>query len=49
MEDRKFQFIFLTFPEGYVEHFIVWMRTAGLSDFRKLFGKIDAGLKQGLY
>lgn len=23
------------------EHFIVWMRTAGLPNFRKLWGKIE--------
>ena len=33
------------------QHFIVWMRTAGLPDFRKLWGKIDndEGLKAGKY
>lgn len=30
-------------------HFIVWMRTAGLPNFRKLWGKIDGGLKAGKY
>lgn len=31
-------------------HFIVWMRTAGLPDFRKLWGKIDGdSLKAGKY
>jgi hypothetical protein len=29
------------------EHFIVWMRTAGLPTFRKLYGKIDKSLKKG--
>jgi hypothetical protein len=31
------------------EHFIVWMRTAGLPNFRKLWGKIDAKLDAGSY
>lgn len=29
------------------EHFIVWMRTAGLPNFRKLYGKITHPLKAG--
>lgn len=29
------------------EHFIVWMRTAGLPTFRKLYGKIHHDLKSG--
>ena len=28
------------------EHFIVWMRTAGLPTFRKLYAKIDKDLKK---
>jgi len=32
-----------------IEHFIVWMRTAGLPNFRKLWGRIDDGLEQGQY
>lgn len=32
-----------------VEHFIVWMRTAGLPNFRKLFGRIDYDLIAGNY
>lgn len=31
------------------EHFVVWMRPAGLPDFRKLWGRIDDGLKKGNY
>lgn len=31
------------------EHFIVWMRTAGLPNFRKLFGRIDQDLDVGTY
>jgi hypothetical protein len=31
------------------EHFIVWMRTAGLPDFRKLWGKINQDLVPGEY
>ena len=29
------------------EHFIVWMRTAGLPSFRKLYGRIDSDLPAG--
>lgn len=31
------------------EHFIVWMRTAGLPNFRKLWGRLDNGIKAGTY
>lgn len=31
------------------ESFIVWMRTAGLPNFRKLYGKIENPLKAGKY
>lgn len=31
------------------EHFIVWMRTAGLPDFRKLWGRINTDMKAGTY
>ena len=42
----KIQFQYLFFP---IEHFIVWMRTAGLPTFRKLWGKIDGPLNPGQY
>lgn len=32
-----------------IEHFIVWMRTAGLPNFRKLWGKIERPLEPGSY
>jgi len=31
------------------EHFIVWMRTAGLPNFRKLYGKITQDIEPGKY
>jgi hypothetical protein len=31
------------------EHFVVWMRTAGLPNFRKLWGKIESDLIAGDY
>jgi hypothetical protein len=31
------------------EHFIVWMRTAGLPSFRKLYGRINQDLEAGKY
>jgi hypothetical protein len=31
------------------EHFIVWMRTAGLPKFRKLWGRIDVDMEPGDY
>lgn len=31
------------------EHFIVWMRTAGLPNFRKLWGRLPYGLSKGSY
>lgn len=33
----------------FLEHFIVWMRTAGLPNFRKLWGKIEKDLTPGAY
>jgi hypothetical protein len=34
---------------NFIEHFIVWMRTAGLPNFRKLWGKINTPLAPGTY
>jgi len=36
-------------PDLEDEDFIVWMRTAGLPDFKKLYRIIDGGLKKGTY
>jgi len=33
----------------FIEHFIVWMRTAGMPNFRKTWGKIAEGLTVGNY
>jgi hypothetical protein len=46
MTDRK---LFYYKGNFYLEHFIVWMRTAGLPNFRKLWGRIDEGLEPGTY
>jgi hypothetical protein len=32
-----------------VEHWMVWMRTAALPTFRKLWGRIEGDLKPGKY
>ena len=45
MKDRKYKSI----SSNILEHFIVWMRTAGLPNFRKLWGKIPDNLKQNRY
>lgn len=53
-DDDKVQYLYESFPsvvnpiEGVKnEHFIVWMRTAGLPFFRKTYGKIDADIVAG--
>jgi hypothetical protein len=33
----------------FLEHFIVWMRTAGLPNFRKLWGRLPDGIDADEY
>ena len=33
----------------FLEHFIVWMRTAATPDFRKLWGRIEQTIQPGTY
>ena len=47
MENGKTSSIIYTYLS--IEHFIVWMRTAGLPNFRKLWGRIDETLAPGNY
>ena len=53
-KESTVQYIYETFPQVISplvgvksEHFAVWMRTAAQSSFRKLYGRIPAGLKKG--
>ena len=53
-DDDSVQYLYESFPDNISpidgvtdEHFISWMRTAGLSTFRKLYGKIDTDISSG--
>lgn len=53
-DNDKYQYLYETYP-GYIspcygvqdQHFMVWMRTAALPTFRKLWGVIDHDFKSG--
>ena len=53
-DNDSVQYLYETYPEQISpidgvtnEHFMVWMRTAGLPTFRKLYGKIDGDFSKG--
>lgn len=53
-DNEKTQYLYESYPNQISpikgvedEHFIVWMRTAGLPTFRKLYGTIDGDLHPG--
>ena len=46
---QKKQWLDVEDGEGYVEHFMVWMRTSGLPNFRKLWGRVENDLDSGKY
>ena len=52
-QQAQMQYLYETYPQispllGVTdEHFIVWMKTASLPTFRKLYGKLDGDFKKG--
>lgn len=53
-DETTTQYLYETYPDQISpidgvtdEHFMVWMRTAALPTFRKLYGKVDGDFKKG--